>query len=59
MWLTSWKDSPKWKIMKSDVSITKNYLDEKEIKSLNLLVNAYLDIAEMQAMDQQIMTMQD
>jgi hypothetical protein len=45
--------------MKSDVSIAKNYLDEKEIKSLNLLVNAYLDIAEMQAMDEQIMTMQD
>ncbi len=59
MWLTSWKDSPKWKIMKSDVSIAKNYLDEKEIKSLNLLVNAYLDIAEMQAMEWQIMTMQD
>ncbi len=59
MWLTNWKDSPKWKIMKSDVSIAKNYLDEKEIKSLNLLVNAYLDIAEMQAMDEQIMTMKD
>ncbi len=59
MWLTSWKDSTKWKIMKSDVSIAKNYLDEKEIKSLNLLVNAYLDIAEMQAMDEQIITMQD
>lgn len=51
MWLTTWKDAPRWKIMKSDVSITKNYLYEKEIKSLNLLVNAYLDIAEMQAMD--------
>ncbi len=59
MWLTNWKDSPKSKIMKSDVSIAKNYLDEKEIKSLNLLVNAYLDIAEMQAMEWQIMTMQD
>jgi len=45
--------------MKSDVTIAKNYLNEKEIKTLNLLVNAYLDIAEIQAMDQQIMTMQD
>lgn len=59
MWLTSWKGSPKWKIMKSDVNIAKNYLDEKEIKGLNLLVNAYLDIAEMQAMDEQIMMMDD
>ena len=59
IWLTSWRDFPKWKIMKSDVSIAKNYLDEKELKSLNLLVNAYLDIAEMQAMEWQIMTMQD
>ncbi|NDK08099.1 cell filamentation protein Fic [Candidatus Gracilibacteria bacterium] len=59
MGLTNWKDSPKGKIMKSDVSIAKNYLDEKEIKSLNLLVNAYLDIAEMQAMEGQIMIMQD
>jgi len=57
MWLTNWKTSPNWKIMKSDVSIAKNYLNEKEIKTLNLLVNAYLDIAEMQAMDEEIMTM--
>jgi len=59
MWLTNWKTSPKWKIMRSDVSIAKNYLNEKEIKTLNLLVNAYLDIAEMQSMDEQIITMQD
>ena len=59
MWLTNWKTSPKWKIMKSDVIIAKNYLNEKEIKTLNLLVNAYLDIAEMQAMDEEIMTMLD
>ena len=59
MWLTSWKTSPKWKIMKSDVNIAKNYLNEKEIKTLKLLVNAYLDIAEMQTIDEEIMTMID
>ena len=59
MWLTSWKTSPKWKIMKSDVSIAKNYLAEKEIKTLNLLVNAYLDIAEVYTIDEEIMTMKD
>jgi len=45
--------------MKSDVSIAKNYLDEKEIKLLNRLVNAYLDIAEIQAMEEEIMVMED
>lgn len=59
MWLTNWKASPHGKIIKSDVVIAKNYLNEKELKTLNLLVNAYLDIAEMYAMEWQIMTMQD
>ena len=59
MGLTNWKDAPNWKIMKSDVSIAKNYLDEKEIKLLNRLVNAYLDIAEIQAMEEEIMVMED
>jgi hypothetical protein len=45
--------------MKSDVVIAKNYLEEKEIKILNRLVNAYLDIAEIQAMEQEIMVMKD
>ena len=59
MGLTNWKDAPNWKIMKSDVSIAKNYLEEKEIQILNRLVNAYLDIAEIQAMEEEIMVMED
>ena len=46
MGLTNWEKSPDGKILKSDVSIAKNYLDEKEIKNLNNLVNLFLDIAE-------------
>lgn len=46
MGLTNWEKSPDGKILKSDVSIAKNYLDEKEIKKLNNLVNLFLDIAE-------------
>ena len=46
MGLTTWENSPDGKILKSDVTIAKNYLDEKEIKALNNLVNLFLDIAE-------------
>ena len=46
MGLTTWENSPNGKILKSDVVIAKNYLDEKEIKNLNNLVNLFLDIAE-------------
>lgn len=46
MGLTTWENSPDGKILKSDVIIAKNYLDEKEIKNLNNLVNLFLDIAE-------------
>ena len=46
MGLTTWENSPDGKILKSDVTIAKNYLDEKEIKNLNNLVNLFLDIAE-------------
>lgn len=42
----TWVNSPDGKILKSDVTIAKNYLDEKEIKKLNNLVNLFLDIAE-------------
>ena len=44
--LTTWEKSPDGKILKSDIIIAKNYLDEKEIKGLNNLVNLFLDIAE-------------
>ncbi len=46
MGLTNWEKSPDGKILKSDITIAKNYLDEKEIKNLNNLVNLFLDIAE-------------
>ncbi len=59
MGLTSWKNSPQGKILKSDVSIAKNYLDENEIGNLNLLVSAYLDLAEFQARRNQLMNMKD
>ena len=46
MGLATWENSPNGKILKTDVIIAKNYLDEKEIKNLNNLVNLFLDIAE-------------
>lgn len=59
MGLTTWKNAPKGKILKSDVSIAKNYLNENEIGDLNLLVSAFLDLAEFQARRNQIMNMKD
>src|SRR5665647_1884354 len=59
MGLTSWKNSPTGKILKSDTKIAKNYLSEQEIGDLNLLVSAYLDLAEFQARRNQVMTMKD
>ncbi len=59
MGLTTWKNSPSGKILKSDVSIAKNYLSEKEIKSLNRIVTMYLDYAEEQAEQGIVMTMKD
>lgn len=47
--LTTWKNAPKGKILKSDVSIAKNYLNEIELKHLNRIVSMYLDYAELQA----------
>lgn len=46
MGLTNWKDSPNGKILKSDITIAKNYLSETELKNLNNIVNIFLDIAE-------------
>ncbi|OGF20711.1 cell filamentation protein Fic [Candidatus Falkowbacteria bacterium RIFOXYB2_FULL_38_15] len=59
MGLTSWKKSPNGKILKSDVVIAKNYLNEKEIKFLNRIVTMYLDYAENQAEKCIPMTMAD
>ena len=47
------------KILKSDVGIAKNYLAENEIGDLNLLVSAFLDLAEFQARRAQLMNMKD
>jgi hypothetical protein len=49
MGLTNWKNAPKGSIRKTDVSIAKNYLNEKELDGLNRIVTMYLDYAEMQA----------
>lgn len=49
MGLQTWKNGPQGKILKSDVSIAKNYLIEKEIKELERVVTMYLDYAENQA----------
>ena len=59
MGLTSWKNAPDGKIIKTDVSIAKNYLTKKELESLGRIVNAYLDLAEERAKRQIPMTMQD
>jgi hypothetical protein len=59
MGLKSWKDAPKGKIQKLDVSIAKNYLSEKEMAQLQRLVSAYLDIAEDMALREIPMTMAD
>ena len=57
--LTTWKNSPKGAIRKTDISIAKNYLDEKELDSLNRIVTMYLDYAEMQAEKGILMYMKD
>jgi hypothetical protein len=59
MGLTTWKNAPKGKILKSDVSIAKNYLREEEIKGLERIVSMYLDYAENQAARQIPMKMTD
>ena len=59
MGLTTWENSPDGKILKSDVIIAKNYLNEQEIKNLNNLVNLFLDIAENNAERSRTMYMED
>ena len=59
MGLTTWKGAPDGKIMKSDVLVAKNYLNEKEISRLNRLVTMFIDYAELMAEDEQLMSMAD
>ena len=57
--LTTWKNAPSGKILKSDVTIAKNYLSKEELSELNDLVNIYLDIAENRAKRHIPMKMED
>ena len=59
MGLTHWKQAPDGKVLKSDVGVAKNYLNEAHIKALNRVVSAYLDLAENRATRQMPMRMTD
>ena len=59
MGLTTWRNAPKGKILKPDVAVAKNYLTEKELKSLDRFITMYLDYAEDQAERGIPMTMAD
>src|SRR5665647_572859 len=59
MGLKSWKQAPQGKILNSDVSVAKNYLNEAHIEELNRIVSAYLDLAENNAKRSQLMYMKD
>lgn len=59
MGLTAWEKSPQGKIVKTDVSVAKNYLTKTELESLGRVVNAYLDLAEDRAQKHIPMTMDD
>lgn len=59
MGLSTWKDAPDGKILKSDVSVAKNYLNEAHLQELNRIVSAYLDLAENYAKRQIVMQMED
>ena len=59
MGLSTWKNSPNGKILKSDVTIAKNYLTQNEIEELNRIVSMYLDFAENQARKGVVMQMKD
>ena len=59
MGLTTWDEVPDGKIQQNDVVVAKNYLSEEEMRSLELIVSAYLDLAERRAMAHVPMTMED
>ena len=59
MGLTTWKDAPDGKILKRDVLVAKNYLNEKELSKLNRLVTMFIDYAELMAEDGVAMSMRD
>jgi hypothetical protein len=59
MGLKTWKNSPDGKILKSDVSVAKNYLEQEHLKQLQRIVTAYLDLAENRAERGIVMNMKD
>ena len=59
MGLTTWKDAPDGKVLKRDIGIAQNYLNEKELSRLNRLVTMFIDYAELMAEDEILMSMQD
>ena len=59
MGLTNWKNSPNGKILETDVVIAKNYLSKDELEQLELIVSAFLDLAEARAKRNIPMTMED
>ncbi len=59
MGLKTWKHAPDGKILKSDVSIAKNYLNKEHLKNLERIVSAYLDLAESRATNRKVMNMKD
>ena len=59
MGLETWRDAPDGKIVKTDVSIAKNYLTEEELSQLNRMVSSYLDFAESMAIRKIPLTMED
>ncbi len=59
MGITTWAVAPEGKIVKSDVGVAKNYLSEQEMRSLEHIVSAYLDLAEDRAERHIPMTMED
>lgn len=59
MGLTTWKDVPDGKVLKRDIGITKNYLNEKELPCLNRLVTMFIVYSELMAEDDILMSMQD
>ena len=59
MGLTTWKNSPKGKVLNSDVTVAKNYLNQDEIAKLNRLVTMFIDFAELRALNRKVTTMSE
>ena len=59
MHITTWESAPSGKIVKSDVTVAKNYLNEKEMSYMERIVSLYLDYAELQAERHIPMSMED